>query len=167
MLFLKEMNIEDAKKEYIAITSIPKYENGFENKFYNVSFKEFVNVIIPKCEKESKGIDLKPNRVPQNYYFLWDDDEIVGLFKVRKKLNDSLREGAGHIGYGIIKKYRKRGYATRGLKLVIELIKDEIEEDEIYMSVNKDNTYSLKTQLNCGVYIFNENEDHYFTRIKI
>ena len=47
------------------------------------------------------------------------------------------------------------------------LLKDEIEEDEIYMSVNKDNTYSLKTQLNCGAYIFNENEDHYFTRIKI
>ena len=35
------------------------------------------------------------------------------------------------------------------------------------MSVNKDNTYSLKTQLNCGAYIFNENEDQYFTRIKI
>ena len=98
---------------------------------------------------------------------MWDDDEIVGLFKVRKKLNDSLREGAGHIGYGIIKKYRNKGYATRGLKLVIELIKDEIEEDEIYMSVNKNNPYSLKTQLNCGAYIFIENEDHYFTRIKI
>ncbi|WBB34412.1 GNAT family N-acetyltransferase [Parvimonas micra] len=167
MLFLKEINIEDAKKEYIAITSIPEDENGFVNKFYNVSFKEFVNEVIPKCEKESKGIDLKSNRVPQNYYFLWDDDEIVGLFKVRKKLNDSLREGAGHIGYGIIKKYRKRGYATRGLKLVIELIKDEIEEDEIYMSVNKNNPYSLKTQLNCGAYIFTENEDQYFTRIKI
>ena len=44
---------------------------------------------------------------------------------------------------------------------------DEIEEDEIYMSVNKNNPYSLKTQLNCGAYIFIENEDHYFTRIKI
>ena len=72
-----------------------------------------------------------------------------------------------HFESPIIKKYRKRGYATRGLKLVIELIKDEIKEDEIYMSVNKDNTYSLKTQLNCGAYIFNENEDQYFTRIKI
>ena len=38
MLFLKKMNIEDAKKEYIAITSIPEDENGFVNKFYNVSF---------------------------------------------------------------------------------------------------------------------------------
>ena len=167
MLLLKETNIEDAKKEYTAITSIPEDENGFENKFYNVSFEDFVNEVIPTCEKQSKGIDLKPNRVAQNYYFLWDNDEIVGLFKVRKKLNDSLRDGAGHIGYGIIKKYRNKGYATSGLKLVIELIKDEIEEDEIYMSVNKDNPYSLKTQLNCGAYIFSENEDHYFTRIKI
>lgn len=167
MLFLKEMNIEDAKKEYIVMTSIPEDENGFMNKFYNISFEEFVNEVIPTCEKQSKGIDLKPNRVPQNYYFLWDNDEIVGLFKVRKKLNDSLRDGAGHIGYGIIKKYRNKGYATRGLKLVIELIKDEIEEDEIYMSVNKDNPYSLKTQLNCGAYIFSENEERYFTRIKI
>ena len=97
MLFLKEMNIEDTKKEYIAMTSIPEDENGFVNKYYNISFEEFVNEVIPTCEKQSKGIDLKPNRVPQNYYFLWDNDEIVGLFKVRKKLNDSLREGAGHI----------------------------------------------------------------------
>ena len=59
MLFLKEMNIEDAKKEYIAMTSIPEDENGFVNKFYNVSFEEFVNGIIPTCEKQSKGIDLK------------------------------------------------------------------------------------------------------------
>ena len=71
MLFLKEMNIEDAKKEYIAITSIPEYENGFENKFYNVSFEDFVNEVIPTCEKQSKGIDLKPNRVAQNYYFIF------------------------------------------------------------------------------------------------
>ena len=155
------------QRKNIAITSIPEDENGFVNKFYNVSFEDFVNEVISTCENQSKGIDLKPNRVPQNYYFIWDDDEIVGLFKVRKKLNDSLREGAGHIGYGIIKKYRNKGYATSGLKLVIELIKDEIEEDEIYMSVNKDNTYSLKTQLNCGAYIFTENEDQYFTRIKI
>ena len=34
MLFLKEMNIEDAKKEYIAMTSIPEDENGFVNKFH-------------------------------------------------------------------------------------------------------------------------------------
>ena len=146
---------------------VRKSRQTYNMKPYSISFEEFVNEVIPTCEKQSKGIDLKPNRVPQNYYFLWDDDEIVGLFKVRKKLNDSLREGAGHIGYGIIKKYRNKGYATRGLKLAIELIKDEIEEDEIYMSVNKDNTYSLKTQLNCGAYIFTENKDQYFTRIKI
>ena len=42
MLFLKEINIEDAKKEYIAIISIPEDENGFVNKFYNVSFEDFV-----------------------------------------------------------------------------------------------------------------------------
>lgn len=37
--------------------------------------------------------------VPQSYYFLWDDDKIVGWFKFRHQLCESLKRNGGHIGY--------------------------------------------------------------------
>ena len=42
----------------------------------------------------------------------------------------------------------------------------QLPEDEIYMSVHKDNPVSLKTQLKNGAYIQHENDKEYFTRIK-
>ena len=59
---------------------------------------------------------------------------------------------------GIKKECRGRGYATEGLRLVIEKARDIIPEDEIYMSVHKDNPASLKAQLHNGAYIAREDD---------
>lgn len=69
-----------------------------------------------------------------------------GLFRVRHYLNDALRSGGGHIGYGIRDKYRGRGYATKGLALTIEKARELVAEDELYLSVHKDNPASLRVQ---------------------
>ena len=80
----------------------------------------------------SKGVDLPEGHVPDTYFFLWNNQEIVGLFKIRHYLNDFLRKGAGHIGYGILPEYRGQGYAKQGLLLAIEKCNEIIKEDEIY-----------------------------------
>lgn len=167
MLYLKEANLEDWQKEYEAIKKIPENENGFKNKYYDKTKEEFKEQIIPELMNHSKGIGLSKGCVPDTYYFLWDDDKIVGLFKIRHCLNEFLINGPGHIGYGIISEYRNKGYATRGLKLAIDKCKEIISEDEIYLSVHKDNPNSLKVQQNNGAYIVGETEKEYLTRIKI
>lgn len=167
MLYLKKVNIEDVEEEYNAIKSIPAEENGFENRYYNVTKDEFLNQVIPRLLKNSEGLELPDGHVPDTYYFLWNDNKIVGLFKIRHYLNDFLRNGSGHIGYGILPEYRGKGFATQGLLLAIEKCKEIIREDEIYLSVNKDNPASLKVQLNCGAFIVGETEDEYLTRIKL
>lgn len=167
MLYLKKINYEDVEEEYKAIKSMPAQENGFENKYHDVTKEEFVNQVIPKLLKNSEGIDLPDGYVPDTYFFLWDDDKIVGLFKIRHYLNDFLRKGAGHIGYGILPDYRGKGYAKKGLVLAIEKCKEIIKDDEIYLSVHKDNPASLRVQLNCGAFIVGETEEEYLTRIKI
>ena len=88
------------------------------------------------------------------YYFLWDDDKIVGLFKIRHYLNEFLANGPGHIGYSILSDFRGNGYATKGLRLAIDKCKKIICEDEIYLSVHKNNPISLKVQKNNGAYIW-------------
>lgn len=167
MLFLKKINYKDIDKEYEAIVKIPHNENGFENKYWNVSKEDFENEVIPNLLNNSKGIGLSKDRVPDSYFFLWNDQSIVGLFKIRHYLNDFLKQGPGHIGYTILKDYRGNGYATEGLKLAIEECKKLIKEDEIYLSSHKNNPSSLKVQIKCGAYLFGETEDEYLTRIKL
>lgn len=167
MLYLKAVNIEDIEKEYLFTTEQPADENGFTNKYEGVSREEFEKVALPRLINNSKGIDLPEGHVPGTEFFLWEDDEIVGLFRIRHELNDFLREGAGHIGYGIKKEYRGKGYATKGLALTIEKAKEIIKEDEIYMSVHKDNPASLQVQLKNGAYIHHEDDKEYYTRIKL
>jgi predicted acetyltransferase len=91
----------------------------------------------------------------------------VGLIKIRHYLNDFLRQGPGHIGYGILPEYRGVGYASKALELGIETCKTLIKEDEIYLSVHKDNPASLKVQLKNGASIVGETEEEYLTRIPL
>ena len=166
MLKLKELNIEDAAKEFEAVKKIPENENGFENPMFNNTYYQFVNITIPEFKNRSKGINLPNNYVPDTYFFLWDDNNIIGLFKIRHYLNDFLKNGPGHIGYTIINDYRGKGYASKGLKLALEISKNLIKEDEIYFAVLKNNPISLKVLLNNGAYVAYENDNEYFVRIK-
>lgn len=168
MLYLKALNAADARKEYDFFQQMPN-ENGFINSYENTSFEVFCAESIPQRLLSSLGKGLKPGYVPDTYYFLWDDDTIVGLFKVRPVLNDLLRSGAGHVGYGILPAYRRQGYAAKGLALVIQLLKDlpEFTDDEIYLSCNLDNAGSLKTMLKNGGYIHHSDAEKHYVRIKI
>lgn len=167
MIYLKEANLADTETEYQFLKSIPANENGFENKYYDFSYEEFVNTALPQMINFSKGIDLPSGYVPETFYFLWDNNDIVGLFKLRHYLTDSLKNDDGHIGYGISKQHRSKGYATRGLGLVIQKAKELIKENEVYLSVHMNNPNSLKVQLNNGAYIHHSDEESYYTRIKI
>lgn len=165
MLYLKEIGYEDIDKEYKYIKQIPADENGFTNPVAGCTREEFEKKVIPQFINISKGIDLPEGWVPGTEFLLWEDDKIVGWFRIRHHLNDFLAKGAGHIGYGIGKDFRGKGYATKGLALIIEKAWRIIPEDEIYMSVHKDNPASLKAQTNNGAYIHHEDEKEYYTRI--
>ena len=167
MIYLKEINFEDRKEEYLFIKKLPEDENGFLNPYYYESEDSFYKVIIPRLIKYSNGINLPPLKVPETYFFLWDDNKIVGLFKIRHYLNDNLKVSGGNLSYGILKEYRNKGYATTGLKLAIQKCREIIREDDIHMSLHKNNYYSLKVMLNCGAYVYSETENEYLTKIKI
>lgn len=91
----------------------------------------------------------------------------MGIFNLRHRLNDRLREGAGHIGYGIAPEYRGRGYATAGLRMILVTALAEYGIKEAYLSVNKDNPASLAVQRHLGARIDHDNDTEYFTRIRI
>ena len=167
MLYLKEANFEDAEEEYRAIKKIPFYENGYGNTYFFMDREMFTTAGIQKMIDSGRGFNLREDRVPESFFFLWDDDKIVGLFKIRHYLNNELREGSGHLGFGIIKEYRNQHYGTEGLRLTLEKCKELVREDEVYMACFKYNKPSLAVMLNNGARIVREDSEIYYTRVRI
>lgn len=91
MLTLKEAGSGDVEKEYRYISGLPANETGFTNRYFGITRKEYEERVLPDMIRQSKGIDVPEGWVPCTEYFLWDDDRIVGLFRIRQKLNDKLR----------------------------------------------------------------------------
>lgn len=166
MLYIKEANYEDIEKEYLFVRDMPVDENGFTNQWHGVSREDFERIALPSMLDFQKGENLPEGYVPETFLFLWNDGEIVGQFRIRHYLCESLRTGAGHIGYFIKKEFRGKGYGTEGLRLTLQVARDIIPEDEFYLRVNKDNPASLKVMLKNGGYIKAEDENKYYVRIK-
>ncbi len=165
MLYLKRFNKEDMKKQYEFVKEL-KSENGYQNDYYGMTYEEFLPM-YEKRENHRKGINLPDGFVADSQFFLYNDDEIVGVFNLRHKLNDFLRTGPGHIGYCIGSNYRGKGYASCGIALLLKEL-DEIEDfndEEVYMSCHVTNLASLKAQLKNGAYLVDIKNDHFLTRI--
>ena len=166
MLYLKEANLDDIEKEHLFVRDMPKDENGLTNPWHGISREEFEHTALKSLIDSANGENLPEGHVPETFLFLWNDDEIVGQFRIRHYLCESLVEGAGHIGYFIGKAFRGKGYATEGLRLTLLEAAKIVPEEEIYLRVNKSNPASLRVMLKNGGYIHHENEDKYYVRIK-
>lgn len=113
------------------------------------SFEEWYKSIFDNLKEETVGKGL----VPAATYIAisTDDDRLIGMINVRYRLNDSLLNYGGHIGYSVRKSDRNKGYATEMLALALkECIKLGI--DRVLITCDKDNIASAKTIINnCGI----------------
>ncbi len=162
---LRKINIQDAFAQWEYTTALPADENGLTNPYYGVTYDEYVTKVLPELISYEQPVHMPDWFVPETYYYLWDGDRLIGEFRIRHYLTDALRSGAGHIGYSIRKDERGNGYGTAGLKLTIEIARDIVPEDEIFLRVNKDNIASQKVMLKNGARVAGEDDEHYFMRI--
>ena len=95
MLYVKKANIEDIEKEWAFVRDMPEDENGLTNAWSGISHDDFENKALPDMLRFSRGENLPDWMVPETFLFLWEDDTIVGQFRIRHYLNDALREGGG------------------------------------------------------------------------
>jgi predicted acetyltransferase len=71
---------------------------------------------LRRVERLSRGDGLGPEFVPWTDLFGVVDGVVVGRVSVRHRLTEGLSLVGGHIGYGVRKEYRRRGYATTLLR---------------------------------------------------
>lgn len=165
MLELRKMNIEDAKQQWEYVTAMPADENGVTNPYEGVSFEDYMDKVLPELMMHENPVNMPDWFVPETYYYLWDGEVLVGEFRIRHYLTEVLKTGAGHFGYSIKKEYRGRGYATKGMTLTLELAREIVPEEEIYLRVLKSNTPSFKVICKNGAYVAGEDETHYLLRV--
>lgn len=71
---------------------------------------------LERIARLSRGDGLTPQLVPWTDLYGVVDGVIVGRVSVRHRLTEGLLQVGGHIGYGVRKAYRRRGYATELLR---------------------------------------------------
>lgn len=166
MLELRKMNLQDIKEQWEYVTALPKDENGLTNPYEGITFEEYEVTVLPELMMHENPVGMPEWFVPETYYYLWDEQVLVGEYRIRHYLTEALKIGAGHIGYSIKKEFRGRGYGSKGLALALELAREIVPEDEIYLRVLKSNIPSFKAISSNGAYIAGEDETHYLMRVK-
>ena len=162
---LRKINTEDAYAQWAYTTALPADENGLTNPYHGVTYEAYIHEVLPALISYEHPVNMPDWFVPETYYYLWDGGCLVGEFRIRHYLTDALRSGAGHIGYSIRRDQRGRGYGTAGLRMTLEIARNIIPEEDIYLRVNKDNPASQKVMLKNGARIAGEDDSHYFMRI--
>ena len=114
---------------------------GIEGEFEAYLTKKVLKPYDPTPKLRDDG-KYYPN-APQIPYWLVEGDKFIGIFLLRTELNGFLMYVGGNVGYGIAPEYRRLGYATNGLKLLISKAR-ELGMDKLLIAAREDNIGSWK-----------------------
>ena len=145
-------SFEKADREWAFLSTLPS-ENGFGNPYFGCTKEEYLGKILPDVFRSHNGTPLREGLVPDSLYLVYLDETPIGILKIRHYLNEALRKtGNGHIGYGLAKEYRGKGYAKEMLRQGLEILRarPDFDDEYILLSCNLNNEPSLRTQLGCG-----------------
>lgn len=104
-----------------------------------MNFSKYIELL----NQNEKGLQLAPGLVLDTSLFAFLDSEIVGRVSLRHELNDLLFQVGGHIGYGVLPRFRRRGFATQMLKLTLPLAK-QIGIHRVLVTCDENNLGSIK-----------------------
>ncbi len=94
------------------MVEIGKHDQGFIGLPEGTNREDFP-AYIDKLIEMSQGINIKKDWVPMTTFWLIRDDcEVIGIGRLRHRLNDKLREYGGHIGCRVNTSEQDKGYGT-------------------------------------------------------
>jgi predicted acetyltransferase len=121
--------------------------DGFQfGLFYTtgIPFDEYLTQL-----EDRRVMTATNDRVPSTFLVAEVDGDIVGRVSIRHELNDFLRRIGGHIGYGVLPDFRRRGYATEILQQSLDITRT-MGLTRVMLTCDDDNVASAKTIERCG-----------------
>ena len=110
-----------------------------------------IEIWFEELKKRSCEDTVPKGLVPSSTYLAVreKDNYIVGMIDIRHYLNEYLTQVGGHIGYGVRKTQRNKGYAKQMLKLALEKCK-ELKIKKVLITCDEDNIASEKVILSAN-----------------
>ncbi|MBT3231289.1 MAG: GNAT family N-acetyltransferase [Calditrichaeota bacterium] len=116
-----------ANAAYEMMLEISSYENGFQGFTKETTSEDFPAYIDQLIEME-QGHNLPDHLVPMTtFWLIRNESELIGIGRLRHRLNDRLREHGGHIGCMIRPHLRSKGLGTA----LVSMLCDEAAKLEI------------------------------------
>jgi predicted acetyltransferase len=104
---------------------------------------------VTLLERQRCGTGLPDGYVPATFLVGDVAGEIVGRTSIRHRLNDFLEREAGHIGYGVLPRCRRRGYGTEILRQSL-IIARAAGVDRVLVTCDDHNVGSIGVIEACG-----------------
>ena len=77
---LRKINIQDAAAQWEYTTALPADENGLTNPYHGVSCDRYMKEVLPALISYEHPVNMPDWFVPETYYYLWDENRLVGEF---------------------------------------------------------------------------------------
>jgi predicted acetyltransferase len=102
--------------------------------------------LVKECEKPDNtllGVQAS------TYFAVTSDNTMIGCIELRHTLNETLAVIGGHIGFSTVPTERRKGYATKMLRMMLEEAK-KAGLSKVLLTSDTDNVGSYKTVEACG-----------------
>ncbi len=146
MLRLRPLHLED--EEAFVAGHVEMAAEGFPfGLFYSPG--DSWPAYLSRLDAQRRGVHVPEGLVESTFLVAVVDGVIVGRSSIRHRLNDFLAREGGHIGYGVLRAHRRRGYATAILAQSL-VIARSYDVDRVLVTCDVDNVGSATVIERCG-----------------